>query len=133
MKSLNKRIKYRINRSKDNVFVPRDFFDLSDRDQIGRVLRQLIIKQELIKIGYGLYAKAKASSITGKILPVKPLPELAREALKKMGAKVAPSSIEIEYNLGRTNQVPTGRVIGVKGRVSRKIGYDGKYIAFEYV
>jgi len=38
----------------------------------------------------------------------------------------------LAYNEGRTTQVPTGRVVGVKGRVKRKIGYAGKYITFEY-
>jgi hypothetical protein len=35
------------------------------------------------------------------------------------------------YNAGRSTQVPTGRVIAVKSRISRKIGYDGNYVAFE--
>jgi hypothetical protein len=36
-----------------------------------------------------------------------------------------------DYNAGRTTQVPTGRLIAIKGRVSRKIGYNGSYINFE--
>ena len=31
------------------------------------------------------------------------------------------------------SSLETGRVIGVKGRVSRKIGYNGKYITLEHV
>jgi len=30
-------------------------------------------KGKLVKIGYGLYAKAKVSSLTGNIVPVEPL------------------------------------------------------------
>jgi hypothetical protein len=44
-----------------------------------------------------------------------------------------PSSFEQDYNKQQTTQVPTGRVIGVKGRITRKIGYDGKYVTFERV
>jgi hypothetical protein len=28
-------------------------------------------------------------------------------------------------------KVPTGRVLAVKDRIARKIGYDGKYVASE--
>lgn len=45
---------------------------------MGRVLLALIKKGKLIKIGYGLYAKAKVSSITGNVVPVEPLPVSAR-------------------------------------------------------
>lgn len=42
LKALKSKIKYEIDRSKAAVFTPGDFFDLSDRDQVGRVLRQLV-------------------------------------------------------------------------------------------
>ncbi len=133
MKTLESKIRYRVTRCKDSVFTPRDFFDLSDRDQVGRVLRKLVADQVLIKLGYGLYARTRTSSLTGKVIPEKSLPELAKEALTKLGIPVVQASGEKEYNRGNTTQVPTGRVIGVKGRVSRKIGYNGKYITLEHV
>lgn len=134
LKSLKSKVKYRISRSKAVVFTPKDFFDLSDRDQVGRVLRQLMAEGMLIKFGQGLYAKAKRSSLTGKLIPVKPLPELAKEALSdKLHVQVVPTTDLERYNSGRTTQVPTGRVIAVKGRVSRKMAYDGKSIKYQYV
>ncbi len=132
LETLESRVRYRLNRSKDSVFTPRDFLDLSDRDQTGRVLRKLVTEQSLIKIAHGLYAKTKTSSVTGKNIPVKALPDLAKEALTKIGARVVPSRAVQAYNSGRTTQVPTGRVIAIKGkRVSRKISYDGNYIVLE--
>lgn len=74
---------------------------------------------------------ARESSLSGKAIPEKPLAQLATEALERLGVDVYPSRLENAYNTGATTQVPTGRVIGVKGRVSRKIGYDGKYINLE--
>ena len=134
LNSLKSKVKYRISRSKSAVFTPRDFLDLSDRDQIGRVLRQLVSTQHLIKFGQGLYAKAKRSALTGKLIPIKPLPELAKEALNdKFKVKVVPANDLNRYNSGETTQVPTGRVIAVKGRVSRKMAYDGKSIKYQYV
>ena len=133
MKTLESKMRYRITRCKDTVFTPQDFLDLSDRDQVGRVLRKLVAEESLLKVGYGLYAKSHKSSITGNVIPDKGLPDLAKEALNKLGVKVMPSTAEREYNSGRSTQVPTGRVIGVKGRVSRKIGYNGKYVTLEHI
>ncbi len=133
LKSLDKRIKYRIARSKDNVFVPGDFFDLSDRDQVGRALRFLIKQGDLVKIGYGVYAKSRYSTIFNKVQPVKPVQELAREALEKIGVETALTFYEAQYNNGNSTQVPTGRVIGVKSRVARKISYDGFEVSYEHI
>ena len=85
-----------------------------------------------MKIGYGLYAKTQQSTLTGQIIPNKPLPQLAKEALKRLGVKTVPSSMEQDYNTGRSMQIPTGRTIAVKGRVIRRIGYNGAYVNFEY-
>ena len=132
LNTLESRVRYRLSRSKDLVFTPMDFLDLSDRDQTGRVLRKLVAEQSLVKIARGLYAKTKISSATGKIIPVKTLPVLAKEGLTKIGARVVPSRAEQAYNSGETTQVPTGRVIAIKGkRVFRKIGYNGNYIVLE--
>ncbi len=89
-------------------------------------------KGKIIKIGHGLYAKAAISPLSNRIIPRKGLRDLAIEALKKLNVEVVPSSYDQAYNEGRTTQIPTGRVVGVKGRVTRKIGYQGKYITFEY-
>jgi hypothetical protein len=134
LKTLKSKIQYRVNRSKANVFTPRDFFDLSGRDQVGRALRELMADDVLIKFGQGLYAKAKRSSLTGKLIPIKSLTELAKEAItEKLNAKIVAAKELERYNNGQTTQVPTGRVIAVKGRVSRKMAYDGKSIKLQHV
>ena len=130
--TLTYKISARMARKKGQaVFVREDFEDLGGYDQVGRVLRQLARAGKLIRIGYGIYAKARKSSITGEIIPVAPLPTLAKAALERLGIEVAPSNLERDYNAGKTTQVPTGRLIAVKGRVSRKIGYGGAYVSYE--
>lgn len=131
--TLKSKIKYRLSRSKDTVFTPKDFLDLSGRDQVGRVLRDLMSEGVVIRFGYGLYAKADKSPYSGKVVPKKPLPALAEEALNKLGVKVVTSTAKELYNSGKSTQVPTGRVIGVKGRVSRKMGYNGQSVKLEHV
>lgn len=131
--TLKAKISYRITRNKSSVFVRKDFADLGGYDQIGRVLKQLVNSDFIISLGYGVYARTKKSSISGNIIPEKPLQDLAKEALQKLGINIAPSKAEQSYNQGSSTQVPVGRVIGIKGRVNRKIGYKGKYVSFEKV
>ncbi len=131
--SIEYRITARIARKKSPVFVRDDFIDISDYDQVGRALRNLTKKGRLIRLGYGVYAKAKISPINGQPVPVAPLPTLAKEALQRLGVETAPSRLEQAYNAGKTTQVPTGRLIGVKSRVNRKLGYRGAYISYERV
>ncbi|MEO6131880.1 MAG: DUF6088 family protein [Saprospiraceae bacterium] len=133
LKTLESKVRYRISRSKDNVFLPKDFADLGQRDQVSRVLRSLIGTGDVLKIGYGLYAKATYSRIFNKTQPVASLPELAREALNKLGVQTGPTYFEKLYNERKSTQVPTGRVIGVKERVSRKIGYGASEIIYERI
>lgn len=134
LNTLKSKIKYRLSRSKDTVFTPQDFLDLSERDQVGRVLRELIKSGQLIRFGYGLYAKASESPYSGKVVPEKGLPDLAKEALiNKLGVTVVPSAGMKLYNSGMSTQVPTGRVIGVKGRVTRKMGCNGQSVKLEHV
>ena len=96
-------------------------------------MRQLVQKELLINIGYGLYARADRSSFTGNLILDKPLPEIGEEALKKLGFKIVQTEAERLYNEGKSTQVPTGRKIGIQGqkRISRKIGYNGRRVYFE--
>lgn len=131
IRSLEERIILRISRKKSAVFLREDFEDLGGYDQVGRALRALAREGVLLRVGYGLYAKASVSPFNDEIVPVKNLPELAREALDRLGVRTMPSTYERDYNAGRSTQVPTGRMIGVAGRISRRIGYDGTYVSYE--
>ncbi|MBP6825967.1 MAG: hypothetical protein KA165_05310 [Saprospiraceae bacterium] len=131
--TLERKIAVRISRKKSTVILRKDFDDLGGYDQVGRALRTLAAKGKIMKIGYGLYARTTLSSLSGKPVPEKPLPSLAKEALQRLGVETAPSTLEKAYNADKSTQVPTGRMIAVKGRVSRKIGYGGAYISYERI
>jgi len=124
-------IEKKVRRSRRNVFLRSDFASLGSYDAVGRALRQKTRDGTLIQIGYGLYAKAERSPFTGKPAPVVGIKRLATEALGRLGKKVAASPLEDAYNRGRSTQVPTGRTIAVKDRVSRRIGYDGNYVLLQ--
>jgi hypothetical protein len=87
----------------------------------------------LVRLGVGIYAKAKPSVISGKPIPVQPLEVLGPLALAKLGVRVYESFQTAEYNAGRSTQVPTGIVVNIgKQRISRKIGFNGKLMAYEH-
>jgi hypothetical protein len=130
-KTLEGKIALRVARARSIVLLREDFDDLGGYDQIGRALLALTKKSKLIKIGYGLYAKTKVSSLTGNTVPLEPLPALARMALDRLGVAAFSSQAEIDYQQGRSTQVPTGRLIGVNKRISRKIGYNNIAVNYE--
>jgi hypothetical protein len=130
-RTLKMKILLRTSLKVDMVFMRDDFDELGDYDQVGRALRELVREKKLIKIGYGLYAKARVSEITGELVPQAPLPRLAKDALSKLKVKTYLTTSDKDYNAGRSSQVPTGRMIAVKGRIVRKIGYNGVYINYE--
>jgi hypothetical protein len=129
--TISEAIERKLQRSKRNVFLRSDFASLGSYDAVGRALRQKTKDGKLVQIGYGLYARAERSPLTGKAAPVIGIKRLATEALKRLGKEAATSSFDETYNLGRSTQVPTGRAIATKDRVRRRIGYDGKYVVFQ--
>jgi hypothetical protein len=120
----------RMERKRGDVFLRADFGDLGGYDQVGRTLRRLARKGELVRVGQGLYARARPSNISGEPVPVKGLSTLS-EALGRVGIETVPTRLERAYNAGETTQVPTGRVVGVRRRVRRKVGYSGVNLSFE--
>ena len=129
--TLKDKIKYRIRKSKENTFLVRDFMDLSDRDQVLRALRALMKENEIIRVGKGVYTKAKKSFITGDYIPKDNLRAIAVTALKKLGVKVMPTDDEKNYNARLTEQVPNEFIIGVNKRVSRNISFKQARIEYE--
>jgi hypothetical protein len=123
----------RINRRKGDVVLRADFADLGDYDQVGRVLRILVKEEILVKLGQGIYAKAKRSALTGELVPQGGIIQATREALTKLGVKVLPSSLERSYNADSSTQVPTSRLIGTNKRVRRVIRYGSVQMSFEHI
>jgi len=128
--TLEERLLKRIDRKRGAVFLRTNFGDLGGYDQVGRVLRDLVRKGQLVRVGQGLYARARPSITSGEPLPARGLATLP-EALGRVGIETVPTRLERAYNAGETTQVPTGRVVGVTRRGRRNIGYGGVKLSFE--
>jgi hypothetical protein len=126
------RIKRAVANRGTDVFLRADFEAFGSQAQVGRALTELQKNGSLVKLGMGVYAKAKPSVLTGKPIPVKPLEVLAPEILKKLGVQVGESRQMREYNTGSSTQVPTGIVYSIgKRRIQRKLGFNGKLVQYE--
>jgi hypothetical protein len=125
--SLRRKIEIRIDRSRDSVFLPREFTKLGGEDQVLRALRELTREGRLVRLGYGVYGRAVTSRLSGQpmLYSANGFLGAAREALTKLGVPWEPTEAERAYNEGHTAQVPVNPAVRVKGRFSRRLR-DGK-------
>ncbi len=102
------RVYQKIKRSRRYVFERKDFDGFASYDQIGRALRQLVKQGELIKLGYGLYTKARMNSLTGRPMPTNPggSDALMREILKMKGVDFEMDSLSLQSLSGESTQIP---------------------------
>ena len=123
--TLKNRITVKINRSTRQVFLRSDFEKLSGYDQIGRALHELATEGQLIKVGYGLYAKSRPNQLTGKPMLAAEggFVQVAKESLNRLGVKWVESDLVDAYQNGAT-QIPANAQVVVFGRFNRKIGTE---------
>jgi hypothetical protein len=130
--AIRDRIAERIRRTrKTDVFLRDDFADFGAYDVVGRELRKLVGEGVLVQVGYGLYARAKRSVLSGKPIPAAPLIGIGYQSLRRLGYSPKPSQAALDYIEGRTMQVPAGDRIAVPGaRVKRKIAFGSRVIEY---
>ena len=130
--SLEFRIRDLIEKSVVLVLLRGDFDSLGGGyRQTSRVLKKLIERRELVKIGHGVYAKAYTSPYLDEPLIEQGFDVVAREALQKLGVRWESGSAESEYNDGSSQQVPTQNIVRLKSRFRRKISYAGRQLQYE--
>lgn len=115
-----------------NVVLRSDVARMGSPSQVTQALNALQGKGVLVRIGTGVYAKTRRSSITGATVPAGSLETLAAEALQKLGVRAKPGSAAAAYNAGKTTQLP-GRFVANTGsrRISRKIVVGGRSLVYE--
>ena len=91
--TLEERLLKRIDRKRGDVFLRADFEDLGGYDQVGRALRKIVREGRLVRVGQGLYARARASMTGGEPVPTRGLGTLT-EALGRVGIETVPTRLE---------------------------------------
>jgi len=133
-KTIKERVQLRIRLSKKEVFLRSDFSSLSGYDQVGRALKQLIASGDLVKIGQGLYTRARPSLVSGE-------PTIAVRggfkravfiALERLNVRYSVSKAVSEYNNGQSTQIPANIVLTVERGFSRSIEFKKTKVQFQY-
>ncbi|AKH65649.1 MULTISPECIES: DUF6088 family protein [Photorhabdus] len=119
--TIKARIQVRLKRSKRYVFTRNDFKDIAGYDQVGRVLRTLVKEGQLLKVGYGIYTKARKNAITGKIMPASPggSDAVILEALERLKVRYCLDGASAAYTNGKSTQVPAYTQIKITPRFKR--------------
>ena len=130
---LKQKIALRIKLSKKEVFLRSDFTDLGGYDQVGRALKQLLNTGQLVRIGKGLYTRARPSVVTGKPTIAVPggFKAASRAALTRLGYQWAPSDAEAQYSDDSTTQISANAEVVVQGRLNRKIGFGNQSLQYQ--
>jgi len=129
--------KTRISRSlglskRKTVFLRSDFEPFGTSTRVTRALQELIAEGRIIRVGRGIYVKARPSSITGNPVPVEPLETVAQKALAALGVDVQLGSDARAYVGGLTQDVPMTVAVDVgSSRVSRRIEFGGREVKLE--
>ena len=129
---IEERIRRSIALRKDDVFLRSEFSKFGSPAQVSRALRHLVAVGVLVRLGVGVFAKAKTSVLTGKPIPIRPLEVLAPLALQKLGVKITAGRALREYNANDSLQLPAGVVFDTGSRrIIRKLGFGGRYVVYE--
>ena len=132
MATVKLRITDHITACDDCAFVRGEFASIGSDRQVARALQELIAEGALIRMGYGVYAHARKSSMSGKMIPCAPTILVGLMALEKLGVPVGLGKEARANRDGLSTQVPMLPIISVgRSRVRRKIGFQSSSIIYE--
>ena len=120
-----------INNLLGNVLLRSELNDLGEPRQLSRALKALLEDGSLVKLGYGVCAKAVKSPYTGRTIIQAGFTDACAEALTKLGVDWEVGQAIRDYNEGKTTQVPVKFTVKLKSRMRRKFSYGKQKLKFE--
>jgi hypothetical protein len=128
----NQRLRTSIAKRSDHVFVRADFKKFGSPAQVSRSINAMIEQGIMLRVGVGVYVRAKPSVLTGKPIPVEPLERIASLALQKLDVPVYPSKLSSRLTTLASTQIANTVLINTGGkRVSRKISVGERKVHYE--
>ena len=117
---------------KGEVLLRADFDFMGSASQVSRALKKVVSAGKLIRLGYGTYAKAEPSPLSGKPIPRQPLEALAWEAMQRLGVNINLGKALNDYATGNTNQIPMSATFNTGDRrISRKLVVGNRSVVYE--
>lgn len=114
------------------IIMRSDFTLMGSQSQISRLLADFVSEGRLVRLGYGIFAKSRISSISGKAVPREPLEVLAQEAFRRLMIEAKPGKAQREYASGQSTQVPVQAVFDTgQRRISRKLTVGNRKVRYE--
>ena len=118
---------------KGEVLLRADFDRMGSASQVSRALKMVVSDGKLVRLGYGTYAKAQPSPLSGKPIPRQPLEALAWEAMERLGVKINLGKALNDYATGSTNQIPMSVTFNTGDRrISRKLAVGNRSVVYEH-
>ncbi len=116
-------VERRIRRSRRYVFLRSDFNELGSPSQVGRSLLRLCKSGRLLKIGHGVYTKARFNRISNNVMPASPggADAVFIAVLRRLNLSYELTGMTADYMQGKTSQVPAFMEVKLKKRLYRKL------------
>ena len=116
---------------RSSVFFIGDFISYGSRNSVNKALERLTAKGLLIRVARGIYCYPKIEKVYGLGAVPPSLEDIAKAMAKRDWARIVPTGLFAQYQLGLTQQVPMNVVYLTDG-VSRTIDLgEGKNIKFK--
>lgn len=109
-----------ISNSQSFVFQSKEFDDQGSVNDIEQVLNDLVKRKKLLRIGIGIYAKARINALTGEVMPDfrGGAKSLLCYTLDKLCIEYTFDEWTLKYQAGETTQVPGNPQIIVKNKTA---------------
>lgn len=121
----------RINAMTETIILRKDLHDLGSPRQVSRALKDLVNDKEIVKLGYGVYAKAELSDYLDRPMIQAGFSTACIEALNRLGVDWEPSQASKDYHLGKSQQVPARFEVRLKSRFRRQLSYGSRTLRIE--
>lgn len=129
--TVKERIAAHLRASKDCVFLRSEFDHFGDYRQVSRAVKDLSADGMIVRVGYGIYARGRKSSLSNMTVPDATLVTIGLEAMRKLGVKADVGKEARALRDGLSTQVPMLPIISVgNSRVRRKIGFGKRTVVY---
>lgn len=121
-----------IAKTNGEVFTRDDFSRFGSPSRVTRAIQELLKAGMIVKLGYGVFAKAMPSPIDKAPIPRKPLEALLTEVFESLNIPITQGQAIADYQAGKSDQIPNSLTISTGSRVvTRKIGFGSRQVVYE--